>query len=259
LEIDPMFVTARELRDLLASENPPTLLDVRTEERFDAFHIPNALSLTLLQLGISAPSKMDNTIVVSAGHAADGVAEKVKDLREKGSTLRVLHGGMGAWCRLGGQTTMPCRGADRIGALDLVRVKDEPARLIFVVLSAADTKLPARLQQAEKLLSTARVITFTEPEQAVADMRRALEAEAAGQVVVVDGDGGGYGALRDLVAKELDALVFYLDGGLDAFEAAAEALKGPGDRKTMVSQGVGGTPKPGRPQVIRAPKGCGCL
>lgn len=255
-----LFITAVALRARLAEPEPVTLIDVRPTERYDAYHIPNALRLEPVALGHAAPSRVGRGVVITDGHGADGIAEKVAGLREKGLDLVVLHGGMQAWCRMGGATTLPCRGADRMAPTDLARGAGDGDRLVVVAIPTSSDQIDKQTDRARALLPDALILQWSSPDELAEAVAKAQTASEARQVAIVDVEGTSYGELRDALWARIDAHLFFVDLGLRGVESYQQSREAMLSRRTIVSQGARQAGSSGRrPAVVRAPKGCGCL
>ncbi|MCF6524235.1 rhodanese-like domain-containing protein [Streptomyces sp. JJ36] len=109
----PRGLDAAELREQLASDRPPRLLDVRSPAEFEAAHIPGSYNVPLDTLRehreeLTRHLDTDVVLVCRSGNRA-GQAERA--LAEAGLPgLSVLEGGMTAWEKAGGATN---RGRER--------------------------------------------------------------------------------------------------------------------------------------------------
>jgi rhodanese-related sulfurtransferase len=100
----PPTVTAAELKDLLESEAPPRLLDVRTPSEFQTVHIAGAYNVPLDLLREhrrEIVDRLDEDIVLVC-RSGQRAAQADESLRGIGlDNVRVLDGGMTDWEKTG--------------------------------------------------------------------------------------------------------------------------------------------------------------
>lgn len=235
-----------------------TVVDARPLQAFEAFHIPGAAHVPPHALRTSVALRVDGVVVVGSGHGAGAVPAAVDALREGGRAVRLLDGGMQAWCRAGAPVTGACQDEDLVPAGDLRSLVGCPSRVVVAVVPPDD---PAAVDRAKRLIPDAEVVASDDPSEAASRAAAIVRSRGARYLVVLDTDGAGIAALRAALRQATSANVFFVDGGLErarAFESMQAAML---DRRAVVSEGrrsarpAGGG---GEEAVVRAPKGCGC-
>ena len=216
----------RALEQRLAAPGAPTIVDVRARDRYDAYHLQDAVWVALHSLKVSGAVRAGPTVVVADGFGDPRVQREVDALAEQGLEITALRGGMAAWCRYGGRTVGACRDADIIEP-DLVDAGG-PREVLILDGPAGD---------------------------AAAGLRRA--GRDLRVLLIADADGTGYEALRP-AALGVKAHVLFVAGGKQALRLAAERRAAMGGRRQLVSRG-GGHGDGVLTAPVRAPKGCGCL
>ncbi len=255
--IDPSWITARELA--AAGARAPTLIDVRPKDAFDAFHVPGALSMRPHELKVAAAVRAGATVVIGHGADVEKLAERVAELRDQGRDIRLMSGGMQAWCRLpDAKVAGFCRDADQMNASLLFTGLRSGGWAALVALPLDDPQLEAHLSQIEELLPEARIVAWKTPDDILVAAREAASGPAISQLAVLDADGKSREALRDALGAKLDLHTYYVDEGLKGYADFLDRQTAMWNRRTIVSQGQRGTSKRDR-GVVRAPKGCGCL
>ena len=256
-QIDPSWITARELA--AAGSAAPTLIDVRPKEAYDAFHVPGALSMRPHELKVAAAVRAGATVVIGHGADVEALAERVAGLRVEGRDIRLLSGGMQAWCRLrDAEVAGFCRDADVMDASRLFTGLRTGAWAALVALPLDDPDLEAHLARVEELLPEARIVAWKTPEEVLAAAREATAGAAIFQLAVLDAAGADREALRAALGASLDLHTYYVDEGLKGFAGFLDRQTAMWNRRTIISQGQRGTSKRER-GVVRAPKGCGCF
>ncbi|GAB2461543.1 molybdenum cofactor biosynthesis protein MoeB [Hymenobacter qilianensis] len=104
----PVAITAPELAELLASEAPPFLLDVREPEEYYRFHLPGATLIPLSQVVARASLLPRHHPIVVYCHHGGRSAAAITELQTKAgfTNLQNLTGGIHAWA-LEVDPTMP--------------------------------------------------------------------------------------------------------------------------------------------------------
>lgn len=135
------IVESAELQDLLNSDKPPRLLDVRTAGEFETVHIPGAYNVPLDLLREHRSEIRDHlhedvVLVCQAGQRA---AQAEESLRTAGLTnVHVLDGGMAAWMSEGFAVN---RGTERWALERQVRLVAGSLVVSSIVASLAIPKL----------------------------------------------------------------------------------------------------------------------
>ena len=257
---DPARIGTPDLARLRSEPAPVTVIDVRPEAAFDAFHIPGALRLSPHELRASGTVRAGVTVIVEAGHGVGRVTSDVRSLREAGRDVRLLDGGMQAWCRAGGTVTAPCRGEDLMTPAELYAAAECTDRAVIVAIAAGDPRRTEREQQAARLLPGARVVPFSTPDELAVRVREGVLDSSVRTVLVVDPSGQSYAEVRSGLRSGVPAHLFFVEGGLDAYAAYLGLQQAQRSARTVVSQGrrTGSSDPPSASGVVRAPKGCGC-
>ncbi len=261
VDVHPSWITARDLLARVSAGDPVVALDVRDAGVFQAGHLAGSLNLPPHELRASAAARTGHAVVYAGGHEGARLLRRVDQLREAGVEVKVLLGGIQAWCRAGGAVEGTCDGADLVSAGDAFAEAREPDRALLVALKTDDPELDARAALAQRLHPGARVIPYaTVPELTAAATDLANEPGMR-LLTVADADGSSYGELRAALGPAVDAHLYYLEGGLAALEHVVDRQTAMWNRKSIVSQGTrgGAASRRGGRDVIRAPKGCGCL
>ena len=95
-------ISVDQLKQLLASDDPPILLDVREQWEFDTAHIPNAILMPMGDVPGRAHQELDEDapILVLCHHCARSLSVAAW-LRQQGfDKAQSVSGGIDAWSRL---------------------------------------------------------------------------------------------------------------------------------------------------------------
>jgi len=98
-----MLVTATALRDQMAGQAPPLLLDLRPQSRFVLGHIPGSLNLPLHEIRARPHLYRRAAVLLDEGDDSFRLAAEAVALAARGKTsITVLAGGLRAWRQAGG-------------------------------------------------------------------------------------------------------------------------------------------------------------
>jgi len=102
----PHEISPHELQACLNRGDPRVLLDVREQNEWNLFRIPNAIHLPLAKVSDAAAEALarfpDEAVVVYCGHGPRS-AQAVELLRAQGFKASSLAGGIAAWIDAGGE------------------------------------------------------------------------------------------------------------------------------------------------------------
>ena len=107
-ESAPRRVSAAELARLVTGPRSPVVIDVRARADYDVSHIPGAIHRAVHELAHTGAVRSGDPVLVTADRDLGRLGEVLAALRAEGRDLRLLDGGMAAWCAAGGVTTGRC-------------------------------------------------------------------------------------------------------------------------------------------------------
>lgn len=91
-------ITKQKVLELVSKSTPLTIIDVRSEEEFDAQHIPNAINIPLDQLDVRSSAFSKDRKYITACGKGGGRSEKAANfLRLNGFNSVYLEGGTFGW------------------------------------------------------------------------------------------------------------------------------------------------------------------
>ncbi len=161
-------------------------VDVRPAKDFSALHITGAVNIPLHFIKAKPHLKKQPMVLVDKGLSLYRLAPACLKLREQGFDVRILAGGMHAWCSIGGAVTgQPVKQMDyaRIAPAQFFVEKND-ARCIVLDVS------PNRSALSQRLLPYAVHMPLT-GNQDVAEARlKRLRQRAAAPLIVVNHTGG---------------------------------------------------------------------
>ena len=252
------YLTAQQLMAELGGTRSVSLqmIDVRPKHVYEDHHIPGSLHLPPRLLGRDQRTRGRDIVLVDNG-VPDGAAREWARAEEGlGGSVRVLHGGMQAWCRSGGQTKGSCLKAGHLEPDVLMPGGRALEQLVWLGIgtdSRPDSEI-ARLLEPEKLFYATQGTLSERLEQ----IRR---SHPYAHVVLFDPD-GKQSFLLQKVQEDHDLNLFYLVGGEKALlehvtiVSASQLTKERSNKLIVITPGE--TRSATKP-LDTFPSGCGCL
>jgi rhodanese-related sulfurtransferase len=200
------------------------LIDVRPAADYQGLHIPGAMNIPLHFIKTKAYLKSSPFVLVDKGLDYHRLAPICRQLRKMGFHARILEGGMSAWAARGGPMVgEPVRQMDysRISPVDFFQEKDYARRIVCDV-SAKRSPASRRLMPYAVHLP----LSGNAKKQAarLEKFKTAYASAAEETLLVVDRDGHGYRNVKRAFAHAGFKNVFYLSGGVKAYQNYLEGV-----------------------------------
>lgn len=196
-----------------------TLVDIRSPEKFSRYRIPGSLNIPAHILKTKAFLKSRHVVLVDEGQGVSQLLAACKQLRRAGfMKVSVLRGGLNYWRHKVG----PLQGdksAQR--ELDMLSPRQYFREQVYDWLVVNATSLNGR-RFTEVFGDRSIILYKNNPELFLRDLRAAIErteTTIAPSIVVIGDDDQQYQFLRDVLNKAGIYNVFYLQGGVKAYEA----------------------------------------
>jgi len=210
--------------DKLKEKDPPTLVDVREKAQFEAVNIPGSINIPLFAVKTKTFLKARPLILVNEGYAYEPLERACAHLRNNGFKAWILDGGLTAWKQKGGAL----RG-DPFQQQGLNKV---PAP-VFYTEKAYDNWLIVDMGTAERAQTTALMpqaihIPLVKNTAAFATALKKAVAQHKDNplllVLLFNDKGEGYEAIEQAIHEGGMAKVFFLTGGLEAYDRFVKNL-----------------------------------
>lgn len=237
LERASLYVSVEAVLSMQKNRQDILLVDVRAREAFAACRLPGSIRIPLHALKAKPFLKDGRVVLVSEGYPRPALEEACRELRAAGvAQASILNGGLRGWQEKNGPIEGEAFAAlegSRIAPLDFFAQQGAGEWLVVAVSSSATAAGRAR-----QLIPGARHLPW---EGNPATFASDLKAIIAGQnpspllsVLVCDDGGTRYDAIERAIRKAGVGKVFYLRGGMDAYEAFLERqtlLRRPGQEE----------------------------
>lgn len=196
-------------------------IDVRDAAAFATARIPGVPRMSPRALRVRRYLATRKLLLVTQGIGHPASENLCRRLRDEGFTsVHLLYGGITAWRAAGGHVEGTAAGA----AIDRVRARDvDVLRRVRDWLIVSPETEPSRAEHVARVLPQA-IQQGAEGEDLAAAIRAALTArEEPARVLICDADGTRTAVLREALAGQVRAPVFFVEGGAAALQEARVA------------------------------------
>jgi rhodanese-related sulfurtransferase len=220
-----LYVSVESVRAMLKRKQDVLFVDVRDKAAFDQVRLPGSIRVPLHALKTKAFLKGRSVVLVSQGYP-DLVLEKTcRDLQTAGyAQTRILSGGLRRWQQKSGLIEGDAFAASRLSRMAPIDfVSHLGAAEWRVITVSPSTSAAARTQQ---LIPGALHLPWTGNPTAFAAALKSIVAQKPPSpqfpLLVCDESGARYDRIERAIQQEEVGMVFYLAGGLRAYEAFLE-------------------------------------
>lgn len=226
-----LYLGTGDIERLLEEPGRATWVDVRGAEAHGRVRIPGSLQIPLYAVKTKGFLQSRPVVLVDEGFGSPALEEECRKLRGLGfADLSLWPGGLNAWRQLGGPLEGDGSAVDR---LPPVALHDVAAAADWLVVDAGGGATDRFAGCVAMPFDPAKTDAF------ISALNAALAARPqAASVLIATDAGADYGAIGN-VAGKIDAFVFYLDGGWQAWDAHRQMLDAAQHSRTVVAQGAG--------------------
>ena len=221
-----------QLPDLLISvesvignmnRNQETLLiDIRPAVQFEKLRIPGSLNMPLFAIKTKPFLKRNTLIIVDDGYRYVPIAQECDLLRKAGFRIWILNGGLYAWSRRGAPLQgdeLIRRRLNRVPPMHFFPEKDHQNWIILDVSAGRRPLPPALFSSSVSLPYKTGDARF--PSQYESLLNK-LTNRGSARILVVDERGESYDRLERVIQTTAFKEVFFLEGGIEAYEKFLE-------------------------------------
>jgi rhodanese-related sulfurtransferase len=220
-----LYVSMESVLSMLKRKQDILFIDVRGREAFEKFRLPGSIRIPLYALKTKAFLKDKPLVLVSEGYPNLALEQTCRELRVAGfAQLSILNGGLRYWQQRKGPIegdAFASHEVNRIPAMDFFSQKDSPEWLVITVSpSAAEPSRPL-IPGALHLPWEGNPSKFASGLKAIIDNRAKSPLLS---VLVCDERGAQYESIERAVQQAQIGKVFYLQGGMEAYQTFLEQL-----------------------------------
>ncbi len=198
-------------------QNKATIIDVRSQQEYEKFHIPNSMNLPLYSIKSRVYLKDKLLVLVDEGYSHKHLYEACLSLRDQGfKNVKVLEGGLRSWWRYGKLegNEKAIKDMKTLSSNQFETGKNE--RIWKIIVVDSKIKHPIFLQNEQILLKNNNKRAFKEIDNI---MNIANQREADYGFLVVSQDGGNYSSVQKTLKRSGIQNDYYLAGGFAAYES----------------------------------------
>ncbi|MCF6256782.1 MAG: rhodanese-like domain-containing protein [Gammaproteobacteria bacterium] len=198
-------------------QNKATIIDVRLQQEYEKFRIPNSMNLPLYSIKSKAYLKDKLLILVDEGYTHKHLYEACLSLRDQGfKNVKVLDGGLRSWWRYGKLEgdEEAIKDMKILSSNQFETGKNE--RIWTFIVVDSKVKHPMFLQNEQILLKNNNKRAFKEIDNI---MNMANKKEADYGFLVVSRNGDNYSSVQKILKRSGIQNDYYLTGGFSAYES----------------------------------------
>jgi rhodanese-related sulfurtransferase len=223
----------------LKEKDPPTLVDVREKEQFEAVSIPGSINIPLFAVKTKTFLKARPLILVNEGYAYEPLERTCAHLRNNGFKAWILDGGLAAWKQKGGPLhgdPFQQQGLNKVPAPVFYTEKAFDNWLIVNITPSNDQRVTSG--QAKPLTKGSPSAASMMPEAIhiplaknaaafVSALKKAVAQRKDNSLLLVmlfNDKGEGYEAIEQAIHEAGMSKVFFLNGGLEGYDRFVKNL-----------------------------------
>lgn len=215
-----LYISMESVLSMLKKKQDILFMDARDREAFEKFRIPGSIHIPLYALKTKAFLKDKPLVLVSEGYPNFALEQTCKALRDAGFTkTSILNGGLRYWIQKKGPIEGDAFAQNELSRLpprDFFAQKDSPEWLVITVSRHAAGLSQALIPGAVHLPFEGNAPKFTSALNAIINSKARSPLLS---VLVCDERGEKFESIDRAVRKEEICKVFYLKGGMEAYQA----------------------------------------
>lgn len=209
-----LFTTVEDVKQIIDQKSPISLIDIRSQDEFTQAHIPGSLNIPIHFIRTKTFLKNNPVVIVSEGYQYAHLEPECKRLAEEGFKVLILLGGLNSWK----QASLPLEGESWISKT-FDRISPEAFHLEkdfdhWVILDASEKKAKKAVMPSSVPFDPDSLFASSQLKGSVKSNREGKQ----GLVLITNDTGTEYQNIARLVSKAELKNVFYLEGGIKAYE-----------------------------------------
>jgi rhodanese-related sulfurtransferase len=218
-------VTAKALLAKRNQRKNFLLIDVRNSKAFNELHIPGSVNIPAHFIKTKTHVTYSPLVLIDQGLSFHRLYPICENLRKMGFNARILEGGIHAWNAQGGDLVYSSARQTDIGSVSpehFIKEKCYPTRLVCDVSSNRSEASMKWLPYAVHLPLNGDVVKQM---KMIERFHRSHCVNGFKTIILVNSDGNNYRKMINLFDRAGCKNIFYLKGGLNAYEIYLERLQ----------------------------------
>ena len=211
-----LLISSTALLQQVKRKENVLIIDVRPEAAFNALHITGAIHVSLHFVKTKPYLKSAPVILVEQGLAYHRLAPVCRELRKIGASVRLLDGGMHAWCCANGPTVGDAvrqMAYDKLSPADFFQEKNYAHRIVCDISVA-------RSAASQTLMPYAVHLPVTDGPAGLDRIGKTRDDV----LIVVSQNGSDYADAAHRFSQAGHRRIYYLEGGINAYQVYLEGL-----------------------------------
>jgi rhodanese-related sulfurtransferase len=217
-------ITVEVVLAKLKEKDPPTIVDVREQSQFETVSIPGSINIPLFAVKTKTFLKAKPLILVNEGYAYEPLERTCAHLRNNGFKAWILDGGLVAWKQKGGPLhgdPFQQQGFNKVPAPVFYTEKAFDNWLIVNITPSKQANPVSVMPEAINVPLTKSASSFVSALKKVVAQRKDNPLLL---VMLFNEKGEGYEAIEQPIQEAGMAKVFFLSGGLEAYDRFVKNL-----------------------------------
>jgi rhodanese-related sulfurtransferase len=234
-----LMISATTIMQKIKQKNSIFLVDIRHKAQFNKFKIPGSINLSLSFIKTKQFLKTKPIALIYKGFGYYEIEKEVKNLNKKGFDIKILQGGLAAWKHRGGSIVgdpFSQKKLNKMPVKDFFMEKEYEERIIINACakpSKKTTKLIPKAIHIPTLKSNLTTNDFIKKSLSI-PKNNSLTA-----VIIFNETGQDYSSFEKNINKAFTHKVFYLQGGIKAYQSFINSQKLAGKPKAQRIREVG--------------------
>jgi rhodanese-related sulfurtransferase len=221
---DPALATPPAAAMFGLKDKRMVLIDVRPATRFEQYHIPGSLNISLHAIRSKAYLKSKPVVLVNEGFVIAPLAHACQALNKAGFKATILAGGLVAWKHKGGRLIGDPFAQNQVNRVSPRIFGQEKASGGLLIVDASAPAYPGFRQ----LTPTARHLPLLENREAVRTLKKIIKTtgkDPFARLIVITSTGQENDRIQRRLARDGIHEAFFLEGGLQAYEMHLQYIR----------------------------------
>lgn len=210
------------------NQNPkPVIVDIRSPEDYEKLRIPQSINLPLYAVKTKAFLRDRLIVLVNEGYVYAEIAEEARKLKQQGFSASILYGGLMAWNKNKGELVGDAFEMSRMTVISpkMFHQEKESEHHWVVDLSKEDGTETKNISKNRVRVPVEKLSQYLSGDLSRAGKSFGGNAHEFKTILIVNERGSDYEKIEKIAEAAKTQNVFFLQGGLVAYEQYISDLK----------------------------------
>ncbi|MCP4671588.1 MAG: hypothetical protein GY857_09800 [Desulfobacula sp.] len=234
-----LIISATTIMQKIKQKNSIFLVDIRHKTQFSKFKIPGSINIPLFFIKTRQFLKTKPIALIYKGFGYYEIENEIKNLNKKGFDIKILQGGLAAWKHKGGSIVgdpFSQKELNRMPVKDFFMEKEYEERIIINACTKPSEKIKKLIPKAIHIPTLKNNLTTND------FIKKSLSIQKNNPlttVIIFNETGQDYSTLEKDINKTFEHKVFYLKGGIKAYQSFMDNQKLANRPKSQRTREVG--------------------